>query len=124
MDTTASVLFSHFTSAALVVWLIQVLKKASWFPWLSIEGQVWTKRIVSIAGAVFAHLGIATAWHAGTAAGTHILMITIPSWPDLATSAWRILGQYVTQEGWYQVVYNKLNAPGNPLPPPQAQSKA
>lgn len=123
MDPSASVLFSHFTSAALVVWIIQVLKNAKWFPWLQNEGQVWTKRIVSIFGALAAHTGINYAWHTGGTLPSGVqyqLILNIPPLSILAQFLWRWAGQYVLQHGWYQLVYNKVSVPevANPLPAP------
>lgn len=108
MDSTASVLFSHFTSAALVVYLIQVLKTAPWFPWLHDASAIWLKRAISVSGAFLAHIGISYAWHTGTVAGTHVLILTIPAWQDLVIGGWRLVGQFVTQEGWYQIMYNRI----------------
>jgi hypothetical protein len=122
MDPTASVLFSHFTSAALVVWIIQILKNAKWFPWLQNEGQVWTKRIVSVVGALAAHTGISYAWHSlATATGGYQLIVTIPPIQIIGQFVWRWAGQYVAQEGWYKLVYERLSVPGvqNPLPAPK-----
>jgi hypothetical protein len=125
MDPSASVLFSHFTSAALVVWIIQVLKNAKWFPWLQNGGQVWTKRIISTAGALAAHTGINYAWHSGGTLPTGVqyqLILNIPPLAILGQFIWRWAGQYVMQEGWYKLAYDKISVmsvPGqNPLPAP------
>lgn len=110
MDPTASVLFSHFTSAAVVVYAIQLLKSAKWFPWLQHEGQVSLKRIVSIAGALGAHTGITYAWHSlgsGTAAGGYQFIVTLPPLSVVLAFVWRWAGQWITQESFYQVIYNK-----------------
>jgi hypothetical protein len=108
VDPSASVLFSHFTSAALVVWLIQVLKNAKWFPWLQNEGQIWTKRLVSIAGALAAHTGINYAWHSlAAASGGYQLIVTIPPLQIVLQFVWRWAGQYALQHGYYSMVYDK-----------------
>jgi hypothetical protein len=122
MDPTASVLFSHFTSAALVVWIMQVLKKATWFPWLQMQGQAELKRFVSLVGALAAHTGINYAWHANLAAqGGYQLLVTIPPLSFIVQFVWRWIGQYVMQEGWYKLVYERLSVPGvqNPLTAPK-----
>jgi hypothetical protein len=123
MDPTASVLFSHFTSAAVVVYLIQLLKSAKWFPWLQNEGQITLKRIVSIAGALGAHTGITYAWHslgAGTATGGYQFIVTLPPLSVVAAFVWRWAGQWIMQEGWYKIVYNKVAQIENiPVPAPQ-----
>jgi hypothetical protein len=126
MDPTASVLFSHFTSAALVVYVIQKLKNAKWFPWLQNEGQVVLKRIISIGGALTAHVGITFAWHslgAGSNGDGHQFIVTLPAWSEIAAFVWRWAGQYVMQQGWYRVVYNDVAVPSvsNLLPAPPAK---
>lgn len=124
MDQTASVLFSHFTSAALVVWIIQRLKAASWFPLVDETSQVWVKRLFSVVGALGAHTGINLAWHAGGPVGGYQVIATIPPLTLVLTALWRWAGQYVLQEGWYQVIYNRLAAPGAPPPIPAPQKPA
>lgn len=121
MDPTASVLFSHFTSAALVVWLIQALKATKYFPWLQDEGQVVLKRAFSFFGAFATNTGIAYTWHTVPSGGSHVLTLTIPPLAVMAVALWRFAGQFILQEGWYQLVYNKVSVPGvnNPLPAPE-----
>jgi hypothetical protein len=126
MDPTANVLFSHFTSAALVVYIIQMLKNAKWFPWLQNEGQVVLKRIVSIGGALVAHTGINYVWHSGGTLPTGVqyqLVLNIPPLAILAQFLWRWAGQYIMQEGWYKVLYDRTSVPGvsNPLPTPETK---
>jgi hypothetical protein len=121
MDPMASALFSHFTSAALVVYIIQFLKKTKYFPWLQVEGQVILKRGFSIFGALVSNTGMAYTWHAAPTGGSHILTLTIPPLAVMAVALWRFAGQFILQEGWYKVVYNKIALPGvpNPLPAPE-----
>lgn len=122
MDPTANVFLSHFTAAALVVWIIQFLKSAKWFPWLQSEGQTALKRIVSFGGALGAHTGITFAWHSlgAGAPGSHQFIITLPAYSVIAAFVWRWLGQYVMQEGWYKLLYDRIAIAGvqNPLPAP------
>lgn len=108
MDPTASVLFSHFTSAALVVYIIQAFKNAKWFPWLQNDGQIILKRGVSIVGALAAHTGINYAWHAnlGTTGG-YQLILNIPPLAVLAEFIWRWAGQFVMQELVYRTAVNQ-----------------
>jgi hypothetical protein len=126
MDPTASVLFSHFTSAALVVWIIQFLKNATWFPWLQKQGQFVVKRVLSIGGALGAHLGISFAWHSLGAgpSGTHQFIVTLPAWSVILAFLWRWAGQFVMQDGWYKIVYERLSVAGvaSPLPAPIAKT--
>jgi hypothetical protein len=110
MDPTASVLFSHLTAAALVVYVIQFLKKTKYFPWLQNEGQVILKRVISVGGALGAHTGITFAWHSlgAGSSGSHQFIVTLPAWSVVAAFLWRWAGQWVMQEGWYQTIFNKV----------------
>lgn len=113
MDPTASVLFSHFTAAALVVYIIQFLKNTKYFPWLKADGQIILKKIVSVGGALTAHTGITFSWHALGAgpSGVHQFIVTLPAASVIAAFVWRWAGQWVMQEGFYQVVLNKVAVP-------------
>jgi hypothetical protein len=102
----SNLLFSHFTSAAVFVMLMQRLKMAPWFPWLKMEGQVWQKRLASIATALGVHLGISHVWNPSTN-GAHVLIITVPALSVVAVGAWHWLGQFALQETMYQAVSNK-----------------
>jgi hypothetical protein len=118
----ANIAITQFTASATFVWAMQQLKNASWFPLLQKEGQIIFKRAASILAAIFIHTGISHVWNPGTVPGSHVLILTIPPLSVMAVEVWHWLGQYVMQEGWYQLLYNKLSVPGaqNPLPAPPA----
>lgn len=107
----ANIVVTQFTAGAIAVWGIQQLKNSPKFPWLKDEGQKVIKRLSSIVAAIGIHTGISHVWQPGTIAGSHVLIINIPPLAVIAVTVWHWLGQYVIQEGWYQVAYNK------PAPP-------
>lgn len=100
----SNIVVTQFTSAAIFVWAMQKLKTSPKFPWLKQEGQLWLKRITSIAAAIGTHTGISHVWSSGPSGmpGSHILMITIPAASVVAVTVWHWLGQYVIQETIYQ----------------------
>ena len=103
----SNVVITQFTSSAIVVWGLQELKNATWFPWLQKKAQTWTKRGASIVAAFGVHTGIEHVWNPGTVAGTHVLLITIPSLSVIAVGIWHWIGQYAMQETVYQATYNR-----------------
>ena len=103
----ANIVTTQFTSAALVVYALQKLKSARWFPWLRAQGQLWLKRGISIGAALGIHTGITHIWNPGTEPGWHVLVITIPPATIVAVGLWHWLGQYAMQETLYQAVANK-----------------
>jgi hypothetical protein len=110
----SNLLFTHFTSAAIFVMVMQQLKRAPWFPWLRNEGQIWLKRGSSIVYAICVHTGISHVWNPGPQVGSHVLMITIPALSVIAVSLWHVVGQYALQETVYQA--STKSAPDAPAP--------
>lgn len=98
----ASVGFTHFTSAAIVVWGINKLKAASWFPLIQRD---WTvaNRGASVVLAFFVAQGIAYAWDPTS----RELTITIPTLGVFLVNIWHWIGQYVTQETLFQITKPK-----------------
>lgn len=104
----ANVAVTQFTAAGIVVWFIQQLKTAPWFPLLKKNEDLIRKRALSIIAAFAVHTGISYVWSPGSVPGVaHVLMINIPPVSVLAVSVWHWLSQFVMQEGWYQVTYNR-----------------
>jgi hypothetical protein len=97
----SNVVFTHFTAAGLVVVTMNWLKNASWFPLVQ-KDAVKLNRAFSMALALAVGIGIRYVWTPGTE-GTHILTLTIPSWSVLAAGLWHSIGQYLMQEGFFQV---------------------
>lgn len=104
MDNTANIVITQFTSSAIVVYIMQKLKSASWFPFLQ-HGQAAVSRIVSIALAGATAIGINYSWNPSTRG----LLITIPTLAGLALGLWHWLSQYATNEILYQATVNKVS---------------
>jgi len=101
MDASLGV--TQFTSAAIVVWTINKLKAASWFPLLQKD---WTtlNRAFSITAAFLVAQGIHWVW----APDTRVLSITIPTLTALALGLWHWLNQYAMQETLHQLTKPKV----------------
>src|SRR5690348_16284659 len=104
----ANVVMTQFTSGAVAVWAIEHIKA---FGWLKQEGQIWGKRILSILAAITIHTSISYVWNPSSHPGWHVLVINIPPATVVAVELYNWLGQYVVQESFYQVVYNKPKTP-------------
>lgn len=102
----ANVALTSFTSSAVAVFLIQKLKKASWFPWLQ-DGRAAISRAVSIGAAAVSALGINYTW-APNPDGTHNLVLMNLSLAAIALGFWHWLNQYALQETVYQATVNKV----------------
>lgn len=108
----ANILATQFGSSFAVVYGMQLLKNASWFPWLVHEGQVLRKRALSIFAAICIHTGISYVWTNGAANSNNLgsLLITIPTFSVMAVTVWHWFIQYAMQETMYQTTWNKGNA--------------
>ena len=105
----ANIVTTQFSAAALVVFGLQKLKSAKWFPWVQHEGQVWLKRGISVATALAIHTGISHVWEPDAAmSGYHKLILTIPPGSVIAVGIWHWFGQYAIQETLYQVTGNRV----------------
>ena len=93
----SSPVITHGTTAFVVIFVIQKLKKAKWFPWLK-ENQAWVSRAVSVGVAIVTGLGISYAWN--STAGT--LAINGLQWAVIGPKIWTCLGQFASQEAGYQ----------------------
>lgn len=109
----ANIAVTQISSAAILVWGLQKLKGAKWFPWIQNEGQVIAKRTISIAAAIGTHTGISYVWApVVTSAGFHTLTLTIPALSVIAVTVWHWLNQYILQELVYQMTAkNGVTAP-------------
>lgn len=109
----ANIVVTQVTSAAVVVWGIQKLKAASWFPWLKNNGQVWAKRLLSVGTALLTHAGISHVWNPAPAGATFLgtITFTIPMASVMLVGLWHWLNQYVMQELIYQGTSNRSAAP-------------
>lgn len=107
----ASIGVTHFTSAAIVVYALNKLKSAKWFPLLQ-KDWTWVNRGASMFVAVAVSIGIHYTWTAGTDGG-HTLTLQIPTLSVLAIGIWHWLNQYAMQETLHQITKDK-----SPVAPP------
>jgi hypothetical protein len=113
MDANLAV--TQFSSAALVVYGMQLLKSAKWFPLLQ-EGKVWASRIFSAVSAVAIHTGIGYTWDPKLdASGNRHLLLAVPTLAVASVTVWHWLNQFIMQEVVYQVAANKT-APSAAVP--------
>jgi hypothetical protein len=111
----ASIGVTHFTSAAIVVYVINKLKSASWFPLLQKDWTVAT-RSFSIFIAFLVSQGIAYAWNPTS----RQLVITLPTLSAFALGVWHWLNQYAMQETLHQLTKPKVIIMAPPTPGPAA----
>lgn len=103
----SNVAMTEFTSSALVVFLMQKLKTASWFPLIQ-EGRVWINRGISIGSAAFVAIGVNYTWSPESRG----LLITLPTLTAALIGLWHWLNQYALNETLYRATINK--APDSP----------
>lgn len=106
----ASVGVTHFTSAAIVVYAMNKLKTAKWFPLLQ-KDWTWINRGFSMFVAFAVSIGIHYTWTADTIGGGHTLTLQIPTLAVLGLSIWHWLNQYAMQETLHQITKPKDVAP-------------
>lgn len=101
----ASIGVTHFTSAAIVVYAMNKLKAATWFPVLQKD---WTlmNRAFSVVVAFLVSIGIHYTWTANSD-GSHALLLQIPTLSALGLGLWHWLNQYAMQETLFQVTKPK-----------------
>lgn len=101
----ASIGLTHFTSAAVVVYTINKLKAAKWFPLIQKD---WTfiNRAFSLTVAFLVSIGIHYVWTPNPDGG-HQLVLQIPSLAVLGLGIWHTLNQYCMQEVIFQTTKDK-----------------
>lgn len=105
---------SQVTLSAVAVVVMQWLKKASWFPWLT-EQSGKLQNIVAAFTAAIVAIGVHYTYDSSTAT----LTITGISWGALGHGIWHWLQSYTFQE----VIYKGAIKPAGPHPLPDAPSK-
>ena len=105
MDVS-NVAMTQFTSSAVVVYLMQKVKTATWFPLVQ-QGKAMLNRIVSVTAAFLVAVGVSWSWSLNAANGTHTLTIANLSFFTALHGAWHWLNQYALQETIYQAAVNK-----------------
>ena len=93
--------FGHQVAiAAVLVWVLQMLKRAGWFPWLDANSDT-ANRIISVIAALVAGAGITFSVMGGIEDGGGVLI----KWPALSAMTNGLshcVVQYVLQEGIYR----------------------
>lgn len=106
-------LISQLTSAAMVVYLLQFLKKTSWYArfatWLPIA-DAHVHRLVSVMGAFLSAVGVHVAFTGSAAAGWHIAA-TIPPLTVLLHAAWDWAQQFALNQLTYDAVAQRAGSP-------------
>lgn len=101
----ASIGLTHFTSAAIVVYAMNKLKAAKWFPLIQ-KDWTWINRSFSMFVAFAVSVGIHYTWTADTGGG-HTLVLQIPTLGVLGLGVWHWLNQYCLQETLHQITKPK-----------------
>jgi hypothetical protein len=99
MDTDPTIV-TQLTSSAVIVWVIQELKKAGWCKYLT-EDTVKLNRSISAIAALASGAAINWNWDAATSSIT-ISGLTVTA---IAAFLWGALQQFIGQEVIYQAVF-------------------
>ena len=105
-------LISQITSAAMVVYLLQFLKKTAWYPrvaaWLPIA-DAHVHRLVSLFGAFISAVGVHVAFTGSAAAGWHFAG-SIPPIAVLVHSLWDLAQQFALNQLTYDAVAQRAGS--------------
>lgn len=106
----------------IAVWLIQKLKQANWFPWLT-QNSATASRIVAYLIAIVSAAGITWQWNAAQGQ----LIVNGLVWMTIVQGLWTAAAGIVTNEMAYLILQVKqqtvstgqsVGAPPIPTPPP------
>jgi hypothetical protein len=112
-----SLIVNQISSAAVVVFLLEFLKKQPWFTWLTEESTKKVKMAFSVVFGALAVAGIGYSFNADAGA----LTITGLTFTGIVTALWEVAKQFV----WQKAIYKLVKKPeANPLasvviPPPE-----
>lgn len=106
----SSLIFTQLTTGAASAYLLQLIQKWRAVPWIT-EHTDGINRAVRVFMSFIAAIGISYAWSAGTADGSHVLSLTIPSWIALFHGIWHWFGQYALQHAWWKVFQIPISSP-------------
>ena len=101
---------SQITLGAVMSWILQALKNAKWFPILQQDGTKVANIIAAIISSGVAITGLTYVYDPQA----HTLLIQNFGLALVANAVWHWLTQYVMQEGWYQVMFNKVESTVTP----------
>ena len=106
MDYSSQIV-SQLTSAALVVYALQWLKRSKLFPWITAETTT-LNRWVGAAAAGLSAIGIHLAFTAtaGTP-GSYVITVTGLTLPNVLHGVWHWANQYALQQITYDAVTSK-----------------
>ena len=106
---------SQFVVSAIIVYLLQLVKKWKAVPWIAAD-TVKVNRWIAVAASFLAAIGIHTTFN--SEAG--VLTITGLTLTSIVTFAWTWVRGFVMQELTYQMTANRLPMNGNGAPPAPA----
>jgi hypothetical protein len=98
----ANLAMTELTSSAIVVFAIQKLKSAKWFPWIE-AGKKTGSRVASVIGATMTAIAVNYSWNPQT----RVISIAIPTLGVFLLACWHWLNHFATQELMYQMTANR-----------------
>jgi len=107
---TANLPITEFTLSATIVYVLQLLKKASWFTWVKAEAAK-ANRVASIVLAFVGSVWTQWQWTLDPTTNTHTLVISGLSWAAVGLAVWHWLSHFAMQETIYQVTANRASEP-------------
>ncbi len=106
----------QLTASAVIVFLINALKKASWFPWLNAQTDK-LNRAVALVFSGLAALGIHTSHTWSASSGVFVLTVKGLTLAGILAAAWAWLKSFAVQEFVYRATRGN-GAPAAPAPKP------
>lgn len=103
-------LVTHLTSGAMVVYLIEALKRWGAFRWLNVDTTT-LNRALSAGAALLVSLGISITGDADTGWTIHVPMLSV-----LTAAAWEWAKQFIVQQVIYDGVVQKAGRSWEPVP--------
>lgn len=97
---------SQVVLGAVFSYLLQILKKVSWFPILTAESAKAVKVFFAMLTSLCAVTGLTYVFDPVA----HTVLISNFSLALVGHAIWQWATQFVMQEGWYQLVFNKPKA--------------
>lgn len=103
---------SQIAVAAIFSYLLQTLKRVSWFPILTEDSAKAVKVFFAALTSVCAATGLTYVYNPTA----HTVLISNFSLVLVGHALWQWVTQFVVQEGWYQLVFNKPKLIISPSP--------
>lgn len=106
-------LLSQLTSAAIVVYALEALKRWAWCSWLTVDTRR-ANQVAAAIGALAAAVGIHFAFDASAAAaGTYVITVSGLTFSSFIHGAWHWINQWALQ----QLAYDATQSSRPPAPP-------